>query len=135
MPPVIAIFFVDDTLAVVCENLLKGFERLIFEFESIDEEEHTAGVAGAEEEFDEGSSRERFASPGGHLKQEAVSAAFHSLLDGADGFLLIRAEDYGDRGVRVSNGVGIFIFCEGPAADGNLQSIAKQAEDVDHEVR
>ena len=53
MTPVVAILFVDDALVVVREDLLEGLQRLVFEFQPVHEEEHTAGIAGAEEELDD----------------------------------------------------------------------------------
>ena len=93
MPPVIAIFFVDDALVVVREDLLEGLERLVFEFEPVHEKEHPAGISGAEEELDNGGSDEGLASARGHFKEEAVVTFGNGLLQGVDGLLLIETEE------------------------------------------
>ena len=62
---------------------------MILKFQPIHQEEHPAGVARAEEEPNNGSRGEGLASARGHFKQEAVATAFHGLLNGMDGFLLV----------------------------------------------
>ena len=93
VPPVVAILFVDDALVVVREDLLESLERLVFEFEPVNEEEHASGIAGAKEELDDGGGGERLAGAGGHFEKEAVEAFLDGLLDGVDGFLLVDAEE------------------------------------------
>ncbi len=93
VPPVVAIFFVDDALVVVREDLLESLERLVFEFEPVHEEDDAAGVAGAEEELDDGGGGEGLAGARGHFEQKAVAAFPDGLLNGIDGFLLVEAEE------------------------------------------
>src|ERR1700676_2430671 len=59
MTPVVTILLIDDALVVVREDLLESLECLVFEFEPVHEEKHAAGVAGAEEELDDGGGGER----------------------------------------------------------------------------
>ena len=93
VPPVVAIFFVDDALVVVREDLLERLERLVFELEAVHEEEHTAGVAGTEEELDDGGGGERLAGAGGHFEEETVTTFLGGQLDGGDGLLLVRTQE------------------------------------------
>ena len=71
----------------------EGFQRLVFEFQAVHEEEHAAGIAGAEEELDDGGGDERLAGAGGHFEEEAVVALGDGLLDRVDGLLLVEAEE------------------------------------------
>lgn len=81
MPPVVAVFFVDDGLVVVREHLAEGFECLILQLQPVHEEEHALDVAGAEEELDDGGGSERLAGAGGHLQQEAALSRIDMALD------------------------------------------------------
>ena len=93
VPPVVAIFFVDNTLVVVREDPLESLERLVFQLQPVDEEKHAPGVAGAEEELDDGGGGEGLPGARGHFEKEAVAALLDGLLDSGDGFLLVGAEE------------------------------------------
>jgi hypothetical protein len=69
--------------------LTKAFQRLVFQFQPVHQKEHAAGVAGAQEELDDGGGGERLAGAGGHFEQEAVfalalTAALHGVHDGLE---------------------------------------------------
>ena len=88
-PPVVAVLLVDDRLEVGGEQPAEGLLGLVFQFEAIHQEQDAPGVAGAEEELDDGGGGQRFARAGGHLEEEAVLAFLHGLLQGVDGLQLI----------------------------------------------
>jgi hypothetical protein len=92
-PPIVATLLVDDGLVVVGEGLAKGLESLILQLEAVDEKEDSTGIAGPKEELDEGCGDKRLAGAGGHLEEEAVVALGNGMLDGVDGFFLIRTEE------------------------------------------
>ena len=77
-PPVVAVLLVDDRLEVGGQQRGEGLLGLILQFEAIHQEQHAPGIAGTEEELDDGGGGQRLAGAGGHLEQEAVLA----VLDG-----------------------------------------------------
>jgi len=79
-------------MIIVLEIIPESLGGLIFEFETVDEKEHAAGVAGAEEELDHRSGNQGFAGTGGHLEEEAVLALPDGALDRLDGGELIGPE-------------------------------------------
>ena len=72
------------------EGFLAG---LILQFEAIHQKQHAPGVAGAEEELDDGGGSEGLAGAGGHLEQEAVFAVLHGPLQGVNGLQLIGPQE------------------------------------------
>ena len=72
---------------------MKTRSRLLFQFQPVHEEEDAPGVAGAQEEFDDGGCGESLASACGHLEQEPVRAVPHGLLQRVDGVQLVRPQE------------------------------------------
>ncbi len=93
VPPVVAVFLVDDRLVVVGQQRGEGLLRLIFQFQPIDQEQDAPGVAGAQKELDDGGGGQRLAGAGGHFEQEAVLAVPDRCLQRVDGFQLIGAQE------------------------------------------
>ena len=91
--PFIAAFLVDDRAVVVFQIGDEGFPCLIFEFEAIDEKERALGVAGAQEELDDGRGGERLAGAGGHLEQETTVPFGDGILNRRHGALLVVAQE------------------------------------------
>ena len=92
-PPVVAVLLVDHRLEVGGEQRREGLLGLILQFEAIHQEQHAPGVAGAQEELDDGGGGQRLAGAGGHLEQEAVFAFVDGLLQGVDGLQLIGPQE------------------------------------------
>ena len=92
-PPIVATLLVDDCFVVVGEGLSEGLESLILQLEAVDEEEDSTGIAGPKEELDDGGGDKGLAGTGGHLEEETVVALGNGMLDGVDGFSLIRTEE------------------------------------------
>ena len=93
LPPVVAVFLVDDGFEIVLKVFDEGFRSLVFQFETIHEEENATGIRRAEEELDDGGSGEGLAGAGRHLKQEAVLAVLDGLDQGTEGAKLIGTEE------------------------------------------
>ena len=53
MAPIIPVLLVDDALVIVSEYFLEDLEGLIFKFETIHQEQHTACIRSAKEELDD----------------------------------------------------------------------------------
>ena len=73
-PPVVAVLLVDHRLEVGGQQRGEGLLGLVFQFEAVHQEQHAPGVAGAQEELDDGGGGQRLAGAGGHLEEEAVLA-------------------------------------------------------------
>ena len=84
---------------------------MVFEFQPVHEEEDAAGVAGAEEELDDGGGGERLAGAGGHFEEEAVTAFLDGLLDGDDGFLLVRTQEAKPVDLDKARALGFVLPC------------------------
>ena len=93
LAPVVAAFLVDDRAVVVFQIGDESLVCLVFEFEAVDEKEHAPGVAGAQEELDDGRRRQCLAGAGGHFEQEAAVAFGDGVLDRRDGALLVVAQE------------------------------------------
>ena len=77
MSPVIPIFFKNDRFVVVRKDCRKGLFCLVFQFETVYQEENPIGIARPQEQFDDGGSRQRLACPCRHLEEKSVVASFH----------------------------------------------------------
>ncbi len=88
--PVFAFLLVDDGVEVGGEQFRKNFASLLFQFQPVHQEKHAMGVAGTEKELDDSRRGERFAGSGGHLEKKTVIPFPNRLLQGMDGFQLIR---------------------------------------------
>ncbi len=88
-PPVVAVLLVDDRLEVGGQQRGEGLLGLVLQFEAVHQEQHAAGVAGAEEQLDDGGGGQGLAGAGGHLEQEAVLAVLDRRLKAVDGLQLV----------------------------------------------
>ena len=107
--PVVAVLLVDHRLEVGGQHRGEGLLGLILQFEAIHEEQHAPGVAGAEEELDDGGGGQRLAGAGGHLEQEAVLAVPRRPSGGVDGLQLIGPEETQLVGLDVAGALGLVL--------------------------
>ncbi len=91
--PVVAVLLVDHGLEVGRQQRRKRLLGLVFQFETVHQEEHASGVAGAQEELHHRGGGERLAGARRHLEQEAVLAVPHGGLELVDGFELVGAQE------------------------------------------
>ena len=105
-PPVVAVLLVDDRLEVGGEQRDEGLLGLVLQFEPVHEEQHAPGIAGAEEELDDGGGSQRLAGAGGHLEQEAVLAVLDRPLERVDGLQLIGPQKAQLVGLDVAGALG-----------------------------
>ena len=92
-PPVVAVFLVDDCLEIGGQQRCEGLSGLLLQFEAIYQKQRAPGIAGTEEEFDDGGGSESFTGAGGHLEEKAVFAVLHSPLQGVNGLQLIGPQE------------------------------------------
>ena len=92
MPPVITAHLIDDRPEVGRKQGVENLVGLIFQFQPVDQEEHTAGIARAQEQLDDGGGGKRLAGAGGHLEQKTVMAIPRRPLQRMDGLELIGAQ-------------------------------------------
>lgn len=104
--PVVAAFLVDHGLEIGGERGRKGFFGLVLQLQSIDQKQHTAGVARAQEQLDDRGGGEGLAGAGGHLEQKAVLALADRPLQGVDGPQLIGPQEAQLVGGDVSRALG-----------------------------
>ena len=108
-PPVVAVLLVDHRLEVGGQQRGEGLLGLILQFEAIHQEQHAPGVAGAEEELDDGGGGQGLAGAGGHLEQEAVLAVLRRRLQGVDGLQLIGPQKAQLVGLDVAGALGLVL--------------------------
>ncbi len=108
-PPVVAVLLVDHRLKVGGEQRGKGFFGLIFQFKPIHQKQHAPGIAGTQEELDDGGGSQRLAGAGGHLEQEAVFALADRPLQRMDGLELIRPQEAQLVGLDVGRALGLVL--------------------------
>jgi hypothetical protein len=108
-PPVVAVLLVDDGLEIGGQQPGKGFSGLILQFETIHQKEHAPGIAGTEEELDDGGGSESFAGAGGHLEEEAVFAFLHCPLHSVNSLQLIRPEETQFVGLDIARTLGLVL--------------------------
>jgi hypothetical protein len=108
-PPVVAVLFVDDGLEVRRKHRRKRLLGLVFQLQAIHQKEHAPGIAGAQEQLDDGGGGQGFAGAGGHLKQKSVFAFIHSALQRMDGAQLIGAQKPQLVGLDVAGALGFVL--------------------------
>ena len=106
-PPVVAVLLVDHRLKVGGQQRREGLLGLILQFEAIHQKQHAPGIAGTEEELDDGGGGEGLAGAGGHLEQEAVFAVLHGPLQGVNGLQLIGPQETQFVGLDVAGALGL----------------------------
>src|ERR1019366_8806912 len=72
--PVVAVFLVNDRLKVGGQLKGQGLLGLVLQFQAVHEEEHAAGIAGTQEELDDGGCGQRLSGASGHLEEKSVLA-------------------------------------------------------------
>ena len=78
---------------VVLEQKCEGLAGLIFQFQPVHQKQHAPGVAGAQEQFDDGGGGQRLAGAGRHFEQEAALVLLDGLLNRVHCPLLVFAQE------------------------------------------
>ena len=92
-PPVIAVLLVDHRLEIGGEQRAEGLLGLILQFEAIHQKEDAPGIAGTQEEFDDGGSGQGLAGAGGHFEEKTVMVLLYRPLQSVNSLQLIGAQE------------------------------------------
>ena len=90
--PVIPALLVNHRLAVGGEQCHKSFPGLVFQFETIHQEQHAPGVSRTKKKLDDCGGSQGLAGAGGHLEQETITAFLECGLEAMDRLELIGPE-------------------------------------------
>ena len=107
--PVVAVLFIDNRLEIRRKQCSENLMRLVFQFQPVDQEEHTAGISGAQEKLDDGRSGERLSGACRHLKQKTVSSGLYRPLQRMDRSELIGTQKAQIVGLNEAGALGFIL--------------------------
>ena len=107
--PVVQFLLVDNGLEVGGEETGEGFIGLILQFEAVHQKKDAAGIAGAQEQFDDGSGGDSLTCTGGHFEEEAIPSVLDGSLQGLEGLELVVAKETQIVGLNEPGPLG-FVF-------------------------
>ena len=102
---------VDNRLEVCREQRGEGLLGLVLQFEAVHQKEYATGIAGTEEQLDDGAGDQRLACAGSHFEEEAILAVLDCPLKGVDGFQLIGSQKAQFVGLDVAGALGFVLPC------------------------